>query len=63
MEHLVAVAPVGDDVVQGGEHGGREHQVVEAEGGGDRLGQGVEAVRPIRDDIRRRVEQLVASLT
>ncbi|MBX3314083.1 MAG: arsenate reductase ArsC [Actinobacteria bacterium] len=29
----------------------------------DPAGQGVEAVRPIRDDIRRRVEQLVASLT
>lgn len=28
----------------------------------DPAGQGVEAVRPIRDDIRRRVEELVASL-
>jgi arsenate reductase len=28
----------------------------------DPAGQGVDAVRPIRDEIRRRVEQLVASL-
>ena len=28
----------------------------------DPAGKGVEAVRPIRDDIRRRVEQLIASL-
>jgi arsenate reductase len=29
----------------------------------DPAGQGIEAVRPIRDEIRRRVEDLVASLT
>jgi arsenate reductase len=29
----------------------------------DPAGQGIEAVRPIRDDIRRRVEALVAELT
>ena len=29
----------------------------------DPAGQGIEAVRPIRDEIRRRVEQLVADLT
>ena len=29
----------------------------------DPAGQGVEAVRPIRDDIRGRVEELIASLT
>jgi protein-tyrosine-phosphatase len=28
----------------------------------DPAGQGVEAVRPIRDEIRRRVEELIASL-
>jgi arsenate reductase len=28
----------------------------------DPAGQGIEAVRPIRDEIRRRVEELVASL-
>ncbi len=29
----------------------------------DPAGQGIEAVRPIRDEIRRRVEQLIADLT
>jgi arsenate reductase len=29
----------------------------------DPAGQGIEAVRPIRDDIKRRVEDLIASLT
>jgi len=29
----------------------------------DPAGQGIEAVRPIRDEIRRRVEELIASLT
>ena len=29
----------------------------------DPAGQGIEAVRPIRDEIRRRVEELVSSLT
>ncbi len=29
----------------------------------DPAGQGIEAVRPIRDEIRRRVEELLASLT
>lgn len=28
----------------------------------DPAGQGIEAVRPIRDDIRRRVEDLIAEL-
>ena len=28
----------------------------------DPAGQGIEAVRPIRDEIRRRVEELIASL-
>ncbi len=39
---------------------GRRYEDWELE---DPAGQGVEAVRPIRDEIRRRVEDLIASLT